>query len=255
MTGPRPVRGVVFDNERPVRGVVFDNERPVRGVVFDKDGTLLDFHATWDAALGAVLADFAAGDAALLAVLDRELGFDRARVHIDDDSPFVADSSQAFADKLAVLIGRPAGDVDLLREIDERIDANAPARATPEAGADELLRALAERNVPMAVATNDNAARARPQLAALGWGAHLGLVFGADSGHGEKPGPGMVVAAAAAMGLDPTEVVMVGDSSTDIGAGNAAGAVTALYGGREDLIADANIVLDALTDLLAYVGG
>lgn len=230
--------------------------RPVcRGVVFDKDGTLLDFHATWDATLGNVLVDFAGGDAELLAALDGELGFDREATHIRPDSPFVADSSQQFADRLAALIGRPVGDPTLVVEIDERIDAHAPPLATPEPGAAALIAALAARGVPMAVATNDNAVRARPQLAALGWGVAIPFVFGADSGHGEKPDPGMVIAAAAAMGLDPAEVAMVGDSSTDMGAGNAAGATTVLYGPREDLRDVADVVIGPLSDLLDYVDG
>ncbi|MDW3221229.1 MAG: HAD-IA family hydrolase [Acidimicrobiales bacterium] len=229
------------------------SSRRIKGVVLDKDGTLLDFHATWDATFGTVLAEFADADADLTAVLDRELGFDRDAGRILDDSPFVADSSAQFADKLAVLIGRPVGDAALVDEIDESITRYMPAVPTPEDGAGELLDALRARGIPMAVATNDNAERAAIQMAQLGWREHFTAIYGVESGHGEKPAPGMVVAAAAAMGLDPSDVAMVGDSSTDTGAGAAAGAITVLYGGRADLVDVADIVIGPLHELLDHL--
>lgn len=227
--------------------------RPIRGVVFDKDGTLLDFHATWDATLGTVLAEFAGDDPDLVAEVDRVLGFDRATGAVRADSPFVADSSARFADKLAVLIGREVGDAALVDEIDDAITRHMPAVPTPEPGAGELLESLHARGVPMAVATNDNADRAAIQMAQLGWQRHFGEILGAESGYGEKPAPGMIVAAAEAMGLDPAEVAMVGDSSTDLGAGAAAGATTVLYGGRLDLVDAADIVIGPLSDLLEHI--
>ncbi|MDG2028370.1 MAG: HAD family hydrolase [Acidimicrobiales bacterium] len=238
---------------RPTRGVVFDTRRPVRGVVFDKDGTLLDFHATWDATFGALLVDFADGDAEVLAMLDERLGFDRGVGTILENSPFVADSNAQFAAKLAAIIGRAPDDPTLEREIDEAVHRHAPAMPTAEAGAHELLTELARRGIPMAIATNDSENRSRGQMVALGWDGDLMGVFGADSGHGEKPDPGMVVAAAAAMGLDPTEVAMVGDSSTDMGAGNASGAVTVLYGGRVELRETAAVVIDRLGEIIGLI--
>ncbi|GAA4892993.1 HAD-IIIA family hydrolase [Actinomycetospora straminea] len=48
---------------------------------------------------------------------------------------------------------------------------------------------------------------------------------GADDGCGcRKPAPGMVLAAAAALGVAPGEVAVVGDIAADVGAADAAGA-------------------------------
>ena len=222
----------------------------INGFVFDKDGTLLDFHATWDGAFGAMLADFAAGSAGLCAELDRVLGFDRTAGTILPDSPFVAGSSAGCGNSLAAVIGRPRDDTDLLVEIEEAIARHMPAMPTAAPGADDVLRALAAQGLPMAIATNDCEARARDQVESLGWGGHFVTVLGYDSGHGEKPDPGMVVAAAEAMRLDPSEVAMVGDSSTDMGAGNAAGATTILMGPRRDLRDQADHVLGELAELV-----
>jgi phosphoglycolate phosphatase len=225
----------------------------IEGVVFDKDGTLLDFHATWDDAFAGMIAGFAGGDRDLERRLADELGFDPVAGSILPTSAFVADSNAQFGNRLAAIIGRPRGDRGLLVEIEQAIVVHLPSTPTGAAGAAELLAELSVRGVPVALATNDSESRGRDQMMALGWAHHFGAFYGYDSGHGEKPHPGMVLAAASGMGLDPAEVVMVGDSGTDMGAGRAAGAVTALVGGRADLAAEADIVLADLGDLLDHL--
>ena len=51
-------------------------------------------------------------------------------------------------------------------------------------------------------------------------------ILGADSGYGAKPGTGMLDAFVATHGLQPYQVMMVGDSVHDMEAGVAAGMVT-----------------------------
>ena len=230
------------------------SDRHILGVVFDKDGTLLDFHATWDRPFGAMIARFSACDPELERRLADSLGFDLVTRSITAGSPFVSDSNAEFGNRLAAVIGRPPGDSDLLVEIAQAIADHSPAIPTAAPGAGRLLAELTARGIPIALATNDAESRGRAQMAALGWSAHFRAVYGYDSGHGEKPGPGMVLAAARGMGLDPSDVVMVGDSHIDMTAGRAAGVITALVGGRADLVDEADIVLPTLIDLLEHLG-
>ena len=58
----------------------------------------------------------------------------------------------------------------------------------------------------------------------LGLAHHITFVTGYDSGHGVKPGPGMALAFAEAIGLKPSEIAVVGDNSHDIDMGRSAGA-------------------------------
>jgi phosphoglycolate phosphatase len=229
-------------------------ERRILGVVFDKDGTLLDFHATWDVPFGAMIAGLAGGDSDLERRLADALGFDLATRSITPGSPFVTDSNVGFGNRVAAVIGRPPDDRDLLVEIARAIADNAPAKPTAAPGAGLLLTELAARGIPIALATNDAESRGRAQMEAMGWSGHFRAVFGYDSGHGEKPDPGMVLAAARWMGLDPSNVVMVGDSHIDMAAGRAAGVITALVGGSADLVDEADIVLPDLVDLLDHLG-
>jgi phosphoglycolate phosphatase len=73
------------------------------------------------------------------------------------------------------------------------------------------------------------------------------FIAGFDSGYGAKPAPQPLLAFAAAMGLAPEQVVMVGDSTHDLIAGRAAGmktiAVLTGMAGPADLAPLADAVL------------
>ena len=61
------------------------------------------------------------------------------------------------------------------------------------------------------IATNDLERSALRQIDALRVTAHVEFVAGYDSGHGGKPEPGMVLAFAEFLEVDPSRVAMVGD--------------------------------------------
>lgn len=226
---------------------------PIRGVVFDKDGTLIDFHATWDPVFVAILDGLAGGDPARLRAAAEAVGFDVAAGVAAADSPLRSESNAELADRLAPVFGRGAGDLAFVAEVDAQIESHAPSTVTEVEGATTVLEALVRRGVPLGVATNDSEASARLQIDELGWSAHFVSVLGYDSGHGAKPGPGMVTAIAAAMNLPVQEVAMVGDSRQDLAAARAAGAVAVLVGHRRDLCDQADIVIASLDGLLAHL--
>ncbi len=73
-----------------------------------------------------------------------------------------------------------------------------------------------------------------------------------------KPEPGMLLDAAADLGIDLARSVMVGDKATDLAAGRAAGCHTVLvrtgYGAAEEVAARAAGLCDAVFDSLADAG-
>jgi phosphoglycolate phosphatase len=111
----------------------------------------------------------------------------------------------------------------------------------------------------LGVATNDSEAPARLHLAAHGITECFDFIAGYDSGHGAKPGPGMCLAFAAACGLDPWRVAMVGDSRHDLQAGRAAGmrtvAVLTGIAGAGDLAPLADMVLPDIGALPGWLDG
>ena len=225
----------------------------IRGVIFDKDGTLFDFQATWSVWAERFLLDVAGGDGDLAKVLAGAFGFDRAARRFRPESPFVAGIPQ---DGLAALLDHlPGWDAETLFA-----RAKAHALATPQVEAAPLVPLLAEllaRGLRLGVATNDSAMAADTHLRAAGIRGAFDFVAGYDSGHGAKPGPGMLLAFARQARLHPRSVLMVGDSCHDLEAGRAAGmrtlAVLTGVAPTEDLAPLAEAVLPDIAALPGWL--
>ena len=225
----------------------------MRAVLFDKDGTLFDFQTTWGGWASDLMADYARGDAAVLARLDAAFGIDVTARRFRRGSPFVAGTE---AEGLAILKQvLPDWAEDELVAV--RRSAQARARPVPVGDVAACLDAVAAFGCALAVVTNDNETDARAQLADLGVLDRFGTVIGYDSGFGSKPAPGMCLGAATALGVAPAACVMVGDSTHDLHAGRAAGmaCVGVLTGvaTREDLAPHADVVLDDIHGLPAWL--
>ncbi|MGF1659168.1 MAG: HAD family hydrolase [Rubrimonas sp.] len=232
--------------------------RPIRGVLFDKDGTLFDFAATWRAAVEALLDALAPGDAALRLRLGGAIGYDPHSGRFAAGSPCVAGSGRQVAEALAAHL--PGADPRALEAQALAAEAGlGEATLTPAAeDLGGLLGGLRRRGLRLGVATHDSESAARRHLRAAGVHAHFDFVAGYDSGHGLKPGPGMVFAFAEATGLAPAEIAMVGDSLHDLGAARAAGAALAIGvltgpADEEELGALADIVLPSIAAIPALL--
>ncbi len=228
----------------------------IRGALFDKDGTLIDFTATWRGLVESLIDDLAEGDAPLARALGHAIGFDGATGLFLPGSPVVAGSTGEVAALLAALL--PKGDA-------AEIEAEANRRAAAAGAGDEAglvavpglagaLGQLSGMGLALGVATHDSEAAARAHAAQLGLAPHFGFYTGYDSGHGLKPGPGMPRAFCAAAGLPPAAVVMIGDSVHDLGAARAAGlaaAVGVLTGPatERELAPYADVILPSAADL------
>lgn len=190
----------------------------IDGLLFDKDGTLFDFRQSWGGWAAGFLTTIAQ-DAGHARRLGRAIGFDAAARSFAPDSPVIAGTAAEIA--TALLPELPGTDLDTLTDRINATAGNAPmAEAVPLR---PLLSALRDRGLRLGVATNDSEAPARQHIAAHGLTALFDFIAGYDSGHGAKPGPGMCLAFARQLGLDPSRVAMVGDSLHDLHAGRAAG--------------------------------
>jgi phosphoglycolate phosphatase len=225
------------------------------GILFDKDGTLIDFDATWGPAIHAVMRHMAGGDEAVFAELVRINGFDAAERRFRPDSPFIAGSSESYGPLWASALGRPAGP-DFLREMDVLFNRHGLENLAPIAEPAEVLGALRTMGLALGIATNDSEAAARAQAEALGLSPYLTFLAGYDSGFGPKPGPGMVRGFADALGLRAEAIAVVGDTAHDMHCARAAGAVAiAVLTGpfreaaRDALDPHADHIIDSIADL------
>jgi phosphoglycolate phosphatase len=229
----------------------------VRGVLFDKDGTLFDFHASWSDWAHDVLTDLSGGVAETAAELAALISYDLEKREFSPESLAIAGTLTDVAEALAPAL--PGTDIFLLeRRLSDRAAAAAMVPVIPLA---PFLEGLQARGLHLGVATNDSETAARMQLQGAEIMNIFNHIYGYDSGHGGKPGPGMCLAFARDTGLAPELCAMVGDSTHDLIAGRAAGmrtvAVLTGLATAAELAPHADAVLpdiDALPDWLAAQG-
>lgn len=224
----------------------------IRAILFDKDGTLLDYEKTWGTINRAAAALAAHGDHALAMRLLDIGGIDPASGLTRADSLLAAGNTSEIA-QAWVAAGSPYGVADLTAALDDLFTQSA-TRAVPVTDLDALFQRLTARGLILGIASSDSEAAIRATLRTLGVSGHVRCAIGYDSGHGSKPGPGMLLGFAAAIGIAPAEIAVVGDNLHDMemarsgGAGLRIGVLTGT-GRQETLAAAADLCLPSIADL------
>ena len=229
----------------------------IRGILFDKDGTLLDYAATWMTANRVAALAAAGGDRALSERLLIAGGYDPKQDRVGANTALAAgNAAEIAAVWLPQLPGWSVGDLAGL--LDRIFEAESQAQAAPVTELAPLFARLKARGLKLGVATNDSQRGVEATLGQFGVLELLDFAAGYDSGHGFKPDPGMVHGFCARTGLVPAEVAVVGDNLHDLemgrrgGAGLLVGVLTGT-GERAELAAHADHVLDGIQDLEALL--
>jgi phosphoglycolate phosphatase len=210
--------------------------RPFAAVVFDLDGTLIDSAPDIAAALNTILAEenlppFPVGEATRFIGRGAEM--------------LIADAFTARGRALT----EPAS-----QDLTERYLATYAQRGSPDTRLYPGVRGLLDQlTVPMAVCTNKSERISRDVIAQFGLTDQFRAIIGSDSGFGRKPAPEPLVAACRALGARPADVLMVGDTVTDVATARSAGCAVAVvaHGYSQRPVADlgADAVLDSVTSL------
>lgn len=229
----------------------------IAGILFDKDGTLLDFDASWEPVNRQVSLVAAGGDADLADRLLAACGMDPVTGHIVPDSLFAAGNTREIAEGL-VAAGAPF-DVDTLVPLIDDLFAGAAEMSVPVTELQPLFARLRERGLRLGIASSDNERSIRVTVRRFGIDDYVDFVAGYDSGHGTKPGPGMVLGFCAETGLAPHQIAVVGDNNHDLHMGLNAGAglkvaVLSGTGSRQSLEEACDVILNDITELEAVLG-
>lgn len=224
----------------------------IKAVLFDKDGTLIDFAATFDAATGLVLDELCNGDQELLVKAAEAVGYDLAAKKIMPHSIVVSGTGIQLAEILSGIL--QVGDVEEFGNgIDRMFGEICINTVSPIDGAEKALDRLHGEGLILGMSTNDIEENAVDQMEAIQFDHMFETILGRDSGYGSKPGPGMANAFVNSLGLQPYQVMMVGDSVHDLEAGLSAGMVTVAVetgpADREELELHADFVIPSVRDL------
>ena len=180
-----------------------------KSVIFDLDGTLVDSAPDIAEAANAAFAP---------------LGV--PAFPVDDIKAMIGGGSAVLIERAVKAAGLPATPEShaaiLARFMSVYAEVSALGRGLYP-GARELLTELRAAGIKTALCTNKPAPITTIAVRALGLEALLDHVLGASDAIAKKPDPAMLHACCRAVGVQPREAVMVGDSGADNGAARAAG--------------------------------
>ncbi|TYC48554.1 HAD family hydrolase [Rhodobacterales bacterium] len=227
----------------------------IKAILFDKDGTLLDFAATFAPAYRQA-ADLATrGDPELARHLLTGTGMDIETEMAAAGSLLAAGNSEEIA-AAWIALGADGPRDTLSAELDH-IFTQAMHAATALPGVPAAVKALRDMGYTLGVASSDSEAAIRAFLSGKSLTDTFSFVCGYDSGHGPKPEPGMLLAFARDIGLPPSRIAMIGDNTHDLEMARAAGAGLAIgvlsgTSNRDDLAVLADDVLQDAAELVSY---
>ena len=226
----------------------------VAAVVFDKDGTLLDLDASWGPIAMAWIAGIAPEGGDVATLLCDALGLDAATGRLRPDSSFAmlpiveiaADTrllleAEGWAsDRIETAVERAVVAVDGLthdKHMDTLVDVG------------ELIGHLRDGGLQIAVFTSDEPEPTTMFLDRFGLHDLVDVVITAADVELAKPAPEGLQVIAAALGVETSQLLMVGDSTADRDSARAAGSPFVAVGHTARAAAGADASVTTVAEL------
>jgi len=210
-----------------------------KAFIFDLDGTLVD-----------ALPDIQANANRALESLGYEL-----RLSLADTQPHVGGGAHKLASNVLGLPMEHDETMALYHAFADIYEQHPADFGKPFPGVMHVLDTLKAKGIPVSCVTAKPAKARVKVLDQMGLTPYLTLALSPEDGFAKKPAPDMLYECCKAMGVEPSETVMVGDTRFDVEAGFNAGcqAVAFAEHGYQDVpaeYAERVVSLADFTDLL-----
>ena len=225
----------------------------IKGVLFDKDGTLIQFDATWVPVYRHMFMEMFDTDLAGAEEIMATVGYDRETGRMKAGTVIAGGTTRELAMTLWPDLDE-AGIRDKVRAIDNDYTHVVAQSLAPLMPLEPILTELRGMGLRLGIATNDTHGSATAHMTHIGIIEHFEDIIGADTVPVPKPSGNMIQRFAEITGLKPSEIAMVGDNHHDMeearngGAGLAVGVLSG-NAAHEDIAHLADHVIDSVADL------
>lgn len=236
------------------------NFRP-QAIIFDKDGTLIDFDAMWGSWTIYLAKELhQASGLDICEALCLAMGYDQTNKKVLANG-MLASNPMSRLYNLTIEVMQSCGleEQDAEKVVEEVWRIPDPVvLAKPFTDMRSLFSQLTEQGIKIAIATADDRAPTQAMVDAFDLGEYVSCMACADDGIPSKPAPDMVITLCEQLGIEPSSVMVVGDTTSDLkmarsaGAGLAIGVLSGVSSSR-DLAEFADVLIESVDELNEYV--
>ena len=232
-----------------------DQEKLPALIIFDKDGTLIDFQSTWTPWINALAQSLEADcDFDVSSRLYDIMGYCNTTATLSDSSLLAYASMDIIKEKIKTMLlenGVEDDAVDsLLRKCWKECHVNNTSRPLPTTDLPDLFGKLRDLKVKVAVCTSDSRVSTESALRKLKVLQLVDAIVCSDDENMEpKPSPHGVLKICTDLGVNLSDTIVVGDTTTDMLMAKSAevglivGVLTGI-GTKNELSAYADAILD-----------
>ena len=231
-----------------------------QAIIFDKDGTLIDFEAMWG---GWVV--YLAEQLRSVSGLDVHeslclaMGYDATIKKVLANGKLASrPMSQLYQLTVEVIQSFGPSTSQAERIVEQAWCIPDPVMlARPLTDLWALFSNLREHGIQIAIATADDRAPTQAMIEAFDIEELIDTVVSGDEGIPSKPAPDMILTVCERLKLDPKNVMVIGDTASDLkmaraaGAGLAVGVLSGVSSARE-LIPYADVLIESIDELHTY---